>query len=90
MENTLKEKSLQPAVAETIEKDNRTSPYSVLDERVKLALHCADEKKRHRYQRARSARDHQLYRIFYRGQRPQHAPGRHKVWRSLQYNSLLA
>ncbi len=49
MEETLKEKSLQPEVAETAgsteEKDNRFSPYSVLDERVKLALHCADEKK---------------------------------------------
>jgi ribosome-associated protein len=45
MEETLKEKSLQPEVTGTTEKDNRFSPYSVLDERVKLALHCADEKK---------------------------------------------
>jgi len=41
----LKEKSLQPEAAAVVEKDNRFSPFSVLDERVKLALHCADEKK---------------------------------------------
>lgn len=48
MEETLKEKSLHAAAsptAEILDKDNRFSPYSVLDERVKLALHCADEKK---------------------------------------------
>src|ERR1044072_3229829 len=54
MEDTLKEKSLHPAVAEsaetaetpkTAEKSDRATPYSELDERVKLALHCADEKK---------------------------------------------
>jgi ribosome-associated protein len=45
MEQTLKEKSLQPEAITGAEKDNRYSPFSVLDERVKLALHCADEKK---------------------------------------------
>jgi ribosome-associated protein len=57
MENTLKEKSLHPAAVEAgaeagaepataaTETGNRTSPYSVLDERIKLALRCADEKK---------------------------------------------
>jgi ribosome-associated protein len=44
MEKTLKEKSLAPAVVDVIEKD-RVSPFSVLDERIKLVLHCADEKK---------------------------------------------
>jgi ribosome-associated protein len=54
MEDTLKEKSLHPAVAEAPEiaetaeaaaKSDRATPYTELDERVKLALHCADEKK---------------------------------------------
>jgi ribosome-associated protein len=52
MEDTLKEKSLHPAVAETAEtvetaakSERATTPYTELDERVKLALHCADEKK---------------------------------------------
>jgi ribosome-associated protein len=55
MEETLKEKSLHPSmeatavaeapeVVETIE-SARVSPFSVLDERLRLALHCADEKK---------------------------------------------
>jgi ribosome-associated protein len=52
MEKTLKEKSLETteinaeaAQAEILNKDNRFSPFSVLDERIQLALHCADEKK---------------------------------------------
>ena len=55
MEETLKEKSLHPLVeaaaaaeapevAETPE-NTRVSPFSVLDERLRLALHCADDKK---------------------------------------------
>jgi ribosome-associated protein len=57
-EETLKEKSLHPVEAddvaagehiengeELVKGDNRISPYSVLDDRIKLALKCADEKK---------------------------------------------
>ena len=45
MEETLKEKSLNSATVEILEKDNRFSPFSVLDERIRLALRCADDKK---------------------------------------------
>jgi ribosome-associated protein len=55
MEETLKEKSLHPSIeaaavaeapeaAEVVESP-RVSPFSVLDERLRLALHCADDKK---------------------------------------------
>jgi ribosome-associated protein len=45
MEETLKEKSLNSAQAEILAQDNRFSPFSVLDDRIKLALRCADDKK---------------------------------------------
>jgi ribosome-associated protein len=44
MENTLKEKSLQHETA-TIQVTESRTPYSELDENLKLALACASEKK---------------------------------------------
>lgn len=51
MEKTLKEQTIETAEdaaakqAEILNQDNRFSPFSVLDDRIKLALHCADDKK---------------------------------------------
>lgn len=52
MEKTLKEQSIENAELtpqelqeEILNQDNRFSPFSVLDERIQLALRCADDKK---------------------------------------------
>ena len=45
MEETLKEKSLQHETKETIVVTETRTPFSELDEPVKLALACASEKK---------------------------------------------
>lgn len=44
LENTLKEQTLQHQTA-TIEITESRTPFDELDENVKLALHCAEEKK---------------------------------------------
>lgn len=44
MENSLKEQALQHQTA-TIEITETRTPFSELDENVRLALHCAEEKK---------------------------------------------
>lgn len=41
----LKEKSLHPEVKETLIVTATSTPFAELDENVKLALHCASEKK---------------------------------------------
>src|SRR6476620_3053676 len=45
MEETLKEKSLQHATKETLVVTETRTPFSELDDNVKLALHSASEKK---------------------------------------------
>jgi ribosome-associated protein len=46
MEDIVKDKSLKhEVVSETVTVSPETTPFSELDEEVKLALHCADEKK---------------------------------------------
>ncbi len=41
----MKEKSLQPEAVTKTEREIKTTPFTELDERAQLALHCADEKK---------------------------------------------
>ncbi len=41
----LKEKSLHPEIKETLLVSETRTPFSELDETVKMALHCASEKK---------------------------------------------
>ena len=45
MEETLKEKSLQHETRESIVVTEMRTPFSELDERAQLALHCASDKK---------------------------------------------
>lgn len=45
MAETAKEKSLHPEIKTTLEITETRTPFSELDETVKLALHCAEEKK---------------------------------------------
>ncbi len=45
MNETLKEKSLQYEPAETLEVTETRTPFAELDERAKLALKCAEDKK---------------------------------------------
>ncbi len=45
MEDTLKEKSLHYQPIETIEVTETRTPFAELDERAKLALKCAEDKK---------------------------------------------